>query len=236
MGDTVSTSISRTLVFLRKEKGISQKQASVELGVSQALLSHYEKGIRECGLEFLVRAADYYGVSADYLLGRSPEKNGAIIKVEDIPPETQGKETASGRGAILTALPKKLLANSLNIIFDMASKTENREYINFVTNYLYLSYYKVFRYLYMTNSENPQSFFEIGENVFKDYTNCKMLEIELQMLCGAKGEKIDGNKCPDIKRDNMIFNQEILTELYPLYANSILNVISNAEKNLKKDK
>ena len=61
----------RVLALLRKEKGISQKDAAKELGVSQALLSHYEKGIRECGLDFLIRAADFYGVSADYFLGRT---------------------------------------------------------------------------------------------------------------------------------------------------------------------
>ena len=33
--------------LLRKERGITQKQAAEDLGVSQALLSHYEKGIRE---------------------------------------------------------------------------------------------------------------------------------------------------------------------------------------------
>ena len=42
----------RILTLLRKEKGISQKTAASHLGISQALLSHYEKGIRECGLDF----------------------------------------------------------------------------------------------------------------------------------------------------------------------------------------
>ena len=51
---------SRNLTFLRKEKKLTQKQAAQELGISQALLSHYEKGIRECGLDFLIKAADYY--------------------------------------------------------------------------------------------------------------------------------------------------------------------------------
>ena len=40
----------RILTLLRKEKGISQKTAAGDLGISQALLSHYEKGIRECDL------------------------------------------------------------------------------------------------------------------------------------------------------------------------------------------
>ena len=47
----------RILTLLRKERGFSQKKAAADLGISQALLSHYEKGVRECGLDFLVRAA-----------------------------------------------------------------------------------------------------------------------------------------------------------------------------------
>lgn len=60
---------------LRKEKGLSQKEAAAKLGISQALLSHYEKGIRECGQSFLIRIADFYDVSCDYLLGRTNERN-----------------------------------------------------------------------------------------------------------------------------------------------------------------
>lgn len=56
---------------LRHEKGVSQRKAAAELGISQALLSHYENGVREPGLAFLAQACDYYGVSADYILGRS---------------------------------------------------------------------------------------------------------------------------------------------------------------------
>ncbi len=63
------------LTELRKEKGLSQKEAAAKLGISQALLSHYEKGIRECGQSFLIRVADFYGVSCDYLLGRTKERN-----------------------------------------------------------------------------------------------------------------------------------------------------------------
>lgn len=61
---------------LRKGKGISQKEAAEKLGVSQALLSHYEKGIRECSQSFLLKAADFYGVTCDYLLGKSTDRQG----------------------------------------------------------------------------------------------------------------------------------------------------------------
>ena len=72
---------NRIITLLRKERGITQKQAAADLGISQAQLSHYEKGIRECGLEFVVQVADYYGVSCDYLLGRSAERSGQTITV-----------------------------------------------------------------------------------------------------------------------------------------------------------
>ena len=65
----------RIITLLRKERGLSQKKAAESLEISQALLSHYEKGIRECGLDFVVKVADFYQVSCDYLLGRSPESN-----------------------------------------------------------------------------------------------------------------------------------------------------------------
>jgi len=62
------------LSSLRKETGLSQRQVACDLGVSQALLSHYENGAREPKLEFVCKACDYYGVSADYILGRNDER------------------------------------------------------------------------------------------------------------------------------------------------------------------
>lgn len=67
---------AQVLSQLRKERGISQKKAATDLGISQALLSHYEKGIRECGLDFVIRCSSYYGVTTDYLLGVSENRNG----------------------------------------------------------------------------------------------------------------------------------------------------------------
>lgn len=67
---------SQMLSKMRKERGISQKKAATDLGISQALLSHYEKGIRECGLDFVIKCSKYYGVTTDYLLGVSESRNG----------------------------------------------------------------------------------------------------------------------------------------------------------------
>ncbi len=66
----MSSGFSSRISQLRKSKKISQRRAAAELGISQALLSHYENGLREPKLDFVVKLCDYYGVSADYLLGR----------------------------------------------------------------------------------------------------------------------------------------------------------------------
>ena len=78
---------SERLSDARKEKNIPQKAAAADLGVSQALLSHYEKGIRECSPGFIARAAAYYDVSADYLLGLSdkPHNMNTVFAEEEQP-------------------------------------------------------------------------------------------------------------------------------------------------------
>ena len=76
----MSRTFSEAMSALRHERGLSQRKAAAELRISQALLSHYENGAREPGLDFVVRACDYYGVSADYLLGRTDEPGGAALK------------------------------------------------------------------------------------------------------------------------------------------------------------
>ena len=72
----MATAFANRITNLRKNKGLSQKEAAMSLGVSQALLSHYEKGVRECGLDFVLRCADYYGVTTDYLLGKQDSNYG----------------------------------------------------------------------------------------------------------------------------------------------------------------
>lgn len=79
----MDSNFNERLVQLRTEKGISQKEAAVDLGVSQALLSHYEKGIREYSLSFLCRVAEYYGVSTDYILGRTKSRLGLDSEITE---------------------------------------------------------------------------------------------------------------------------------------------------------
>ncbi len=90
------------LIELRTEKGISQKTAAIDLGVSQALLSHYEKGIREYSLSFLCKAAEYYGVSTDYILKRTNSRTGVDAEFSaDIESDSKFNTATIYRAALL---------------------------------------------------------------------------------------------------------------------------------------
>ena len=156
---------SRTLSLLRQEKGVSQRKAADALGISQALLSHYENGIREPGLAFVVRACDYYGVSADFLLGRTLTRDGTTIAPEELYDLSDEKDN-SMRVSVLALLSKKLLVNSVGMLFDLLGKTGSREAIRAASNYLSTAVYKVFRRLYQANPSNNPDFFSVPARQF----------------------------------------------------------------------
>ena len=102
----MATEFSRTLSLLRKERGVSQRVAAADLGVSQALLSHYENGIREPGLSFVSKVCDYYHVSADYMLGRTLARDGSMLTAEEILNAAEPSNVL--QGSVLATLLGKL--------------------------------------------------------------------------------------------------------------------------------
>jgi transcriptional regulator with XRE-family HTH domain len=100
----MSEDFPRILSRLRKERHLNQRTAAAALHISQALLSHYENGLREPGLSFVDAACRYYGVSADYLLGRSTVRTS--FAEEEASPALR-RMTETGAQALL-ALRKML--------------------------------------------------------------------------------------------------------------------------------
>lgn len=208
----------RVLTHLRKDAGISQKKAAESLGVSQALLSHYEKGIRECGLLFLVRAADFYGVSVDYLLGRSLEKNGSAILLDDLPDEDAAGQGNRGAGSLLPVLNKKLICNSVAVVEDLLGASGDKELIQKVSLYLQISVYQMFRRLYNGNAENPQTFFGAPADEAGMMADSAMKKLEAEIQRRLKKVK----NLPQM-------DENVIREKYPLFASSLFNLLQNAE-------
>ncbi len=224
---------NRIITLLRKERGITQKQAAADLGVSQALLSHYEKGIRECGLEFVVKVADYYGVSCDYLLGRSADRSGAVLSAEDLP-NPEAMKDGIYRGSVLPTMNKKLISNSLNVLYAKLGSCQNRELVNEASAYLMLAVYKVFRLLYSAESRNTSSLFSISQNTWQGYSDSAMKMAEANLTATLAGEDIHGKG--EMLKDTgcLAMTTESLSQEYPLYASSLLNLIKSSESRIEK--
>ena len=58
---------------LRKKKKISQLKLAIDLNMNQNSISRYENCEREADYETLIKFADYFDVSLDYLLGRTEQ-------------------------------------------------------------------------------------------------------------------------------------------------------------------
>ena len=76
--------IGKRMKELRSEKGLKQKEVAEDLGLSPKAFAHYEAGRRKPNYELLGKVADFYGVTTDYLLGRSNLKRGRLAREEEL--------------------------------------------------------------------------------------------------------------------------------------------------------
>lgn len=220
-----STPIAKNLALLRKEKNISQKQAASDLHVSQALLSHYEKGIRECGLDFLVRAADYYDVSCDYLLGRSPQKTGAVLTIDDIP-DAENDRIGGRKPDFLAMMQKKLLSNTITVLFDQLSEIRSSKLTLAVSSFLNFAVYRCFRMVFLAPKNGPQLMpFSRMRAQAQAKAAMTIAECEANEVADAFAEGKEENPIP-------VLTNDLLEQQYPKYAASVLNIIKNCEKQI----
>lgn len=233
----MNENFSRIITLLRKERGLSQKQVASDLQISQSLLSHYEKGIRECSLNFVLRISDYYNVSCDYLLGKTLDKNGSKITLDDTTEDNQEiKKENQFNKSILPTLNKKLITNSLNIIFDVLQKINSKSLTNEVSNYIMISIYKMFRAIYLANNKNPKEFFSIPIEFEPGLSSAAQTVAETKVLCITSCKKTDKIKCLTKEQSNNIeLSQNILSKKYPNLSSSIYNLIQTVEKEINKN-
>lgn len=64
----------RRIRDLREDADLKQREVAEYLHCSQVSYSYYEIGRREIPVEVLIRLADFYGVTLDYLVGRSDDR------------------------------------------------------------------------------------------------------------------------------------------------------------------
>ena len=176
----MASDFSRTLALLRREKKISQRTAAGDLGVSQALLSHYENGLREPGLSFVVRAADYYGVSCDYLLGRSMARDGSAVPAERMDISVGSEQE------------KSQILNAAALLLELAEATGSEQLPHEIEAYLAIAIYKVYRYLYLADPGSIEAVLEFYEKAVQ--------ELEFLSNSSEKAAELSAKKAAEEKR------------------------------------
>jgi transcriptional regulator with XRE-family HTH domain len=66
----------KRLKELRKKRGLTQVQLARYMNVADSTLSYWERGEFDPDRESLIKLADYFGVSVDFLLGRTDRPQG----------------------------------------------------------------------------------------------------------------------------------------------------------------
>lgn len=213
----------RVMKMLRRERGLRQKEAADHLGVAQALLSHYENGKRECGLDFLVSAADFYGVSVDFILGRTSSRNGTVVSSETLNDSSVSEGGTSDIAGAGTLLRKKLITNSMEVIFQLLIKAKNSKLANAVSSYMMTAVYRAYRMVFSAGADNDENCFAVPAENVADVCSAKLLLDDVKSRTAAK----DGSA--DEKITNLRIEQE-----FPRQSAAIFSVVTNVEKDLQK--
>ena len=218
-----TSEFSRTLSLLRQERGVSQRTAASDLGISQALLSHYENGIREPGLSFVVKACDYYHVSADFILGRTLSRDGSMLSSEEVLGAAEPGNILQGSG--LATLQSKLLAGAVGVLFGLLGKLGDKTAINAAAAYLGGAVYQLYRHLYRAAGANEAYFALDPAACTMGTADADMKLEEVRYARALRAQAAKKAEFPDL-------SPEALTSNYPGRCQSLTQVLSTADARL----
>ncbi|HIT31471.1 MAG TPA: helix-turn-helix transcriptional regulator [Candidatus Enterenecus stercoripullorum] len=225
----MNADFARTLALLRHERGISQRQAAETLGISQALLSHYENGVREPGLNFVVKACDFYNVSADFLLGRTLSRDGTTILDAETLYDVSDERDNVLKGSVMATLSKKLIVNSTGVLFDLLGRLGNKKAIKAASNYLSTALYTLYRHLFQSSPDGNDGFFSVSrEHFVAGLPRADMILNETEYVATLAGQRKEAQQFPDMSHDAM-------TSAYPGTYQSLLQIIHVCGERLNKE-
>ena len=110
------------------------------------------------------------------------------LTVEDIPEADSAKDVVF-KGNIMPILNKKLISNSLSIVYDLIGKSESKQLNAEISNYLMMAVYRSFRILYSANPKNENTMFSIPQELVGGYCNAAMMVSEAKAQQMATGQR-----------------------------------------------
>lgn len=114
---------------LREEKGLMQQDVCNALDIEQSTLANYENNRRVPKTDILIEIANYYGVSLDYLVGRTDERfDNSKRRPKDLNKFLQQSEIIfDGDTYNLTDEDRDLVMKSLEVAFLAAKRANKRK-------------------------------------------------------------------------------------------------------------
>lgn len=201
------TDFARNLTEQRHRSKLSQKAAAEALEVSQGLLSHYENGIREPGLDFLVRAAKFYGVTTDDLLGCG--RPGPIPAMEE--------------EAFSVPFVEQMhyeLHNAFVVLLDLLNEDYDPTVATYIRTYLGETMYEMFRLLYRANPGYDPNLFTITDQQF----DSGAVVSDLTMVRAQYIQALD-RMAANRTKEPEVLTPERLPERFAPYWPSVLNLL-----------
>lgn len=207
---------SKNLRLLRQENQLTQTTAAAALGISQALLSHYENDMREPGLAFINRVCDYYQVSSDYLLGRTGVRE-----------DKNAEPVVEAEGSELKLTPNgKSICDSATILFDILDKLPGNRAGAAAQRYMGSAIYRLYRTLSTFSPDSSKVLLE-AENLDFVHSACNadlvMDEIEFTQAL---------NELADAKIEFPASNYSALKAEYPDQYRSLFQVVYDGNQRI----
>ncbi len=209
----MKNSFPAAITELRKAKGLTQKEAAKALGISQSLLSHYENGLRECNLDFLLKISDFYDVTCDRILGRSVPVCKEMGEHESSPQVNN-------------------IYDSLEIMFDLIEHCNNESVSKEISDFINIAVYRIFRLVYFSGQNSGEGIFNLPKHTYRAMADAKMQMSESEIRCALSGWDESGELEPISDKGALTYTKRELSVLYGEKFDRLLELIASAEEKI----
>ena len=135
-------------------------------------------------------------------------------------------------GSVLPTMNKKLISNSLNVLYAKIGECHSKALTTEVSAYLMTAVAKMFRLLYSAEPHNAQSLFSVEARRWPGYSDAVMRMSESNVEDLLAGEDLNGAE--GVKDPSCLaMTTESLTREYPLYTPSLLNLVKTSETHVR---
>ena len=134
------------------------------------------------------------------------------------------------RGSVLPTMYKKLIENSLDILYDKLQESRDKQLVVGVSSYLMLAVYKMFRLLYEASPKNVSGMFRVGSARWDRSADAAMSMAEGDLTAALTGE--DGTR-DSLEPATLALSTDQLARDYPRHATSLFNLVKNAEEAMR---